>query len=157
MQLEFDASSQAGTFVGDVLEEGLGNPEHPGRTRGVGSLVPHKYGLSQALEAKRERKRARKAAEEQRKREEFKQEILRDLRAEWILTPRQEQPAAPSPAAPSPGARRSSQGSIDRPSVHEETTSTFPCDDIEVFFVYLVKLLHIRLFQARWLRLGILM
>jgi hypothetical protein len=41
--VDCDAQKQEGTFSGDVLIEGLG-PEHPGRTRGVSSIVPWKTG-----------------------------------------------------------------------------------------------------------------
>src|SRR3954463_558641 len=59
---EYFAASAAGTFVPDrennELTEALGNPEHPGRTRGTAGSVPWKYGFPDAGGYKsRERKR----------------------------------------------------------------------------------------------------
>ena len=51
----------------DILTKDLGNKEHPGQTRGIGSKVPWKKGFPQDLHRYKCRKNA-----EQRRIEEFK-------------------------------------------------------------------------------------
>ena len=110
--------------MGDVLAKGLGNPEHGGRTRAVGSYAQWKYGRGKTKDDKRERKRL--------KQEEaianMKKEILKDLLASinCVCTP-----PAPNPAE----VRRSSCGSR---VVAPLQTDDRPCDRIEVH-----KLQHI--------------
>src|SRR3954447_9560398 len=67
---EYFAASTKGTFVpdrdNDELTEALGNPEHPGRTRGTAGFVPWKYGFPAAGGYKcRERKRKKEPSEMQ--------------------------------------------------------------------------------------------
>ena len=64
------AKTAEGTFVpdreNDELTEALGNPEHPGRTRGTSGSVPWKYGFPDAGGYKsRERKRKKELSEMQ--------------------------------------------------------------------------------------------
>src|SRR4051812_50214761 len=62
---EYFTASTKGTFVpdreNDELTEVLGNPEHPGRTRGTSGSVPWKYGF---LDAGGYRSRERKRKKE---------------------------------------------------------------------------------------------
>src|SRR3954469_1623564 len=64
------AKTAKGTFIpdreNDELTEALGNPEHPGRTRGTSGSVPWKYGFPDAGAYKsRERKRKKELNEMQ--------------------------------------------------------------------------------------------
>lgn len=58
--MDLDEQRQEGTFSGDVLEKGLGNIEHSGRTRGVGVFAPWRTGRNWTLEDKRQCKKAKK-------------------------------------------------------------------------------------------------
>lgn len=102
-----------------MLSEGLGNPEHGGRTRAVSSYALWKYGRDKTKDDKRERKRLKQAQALA----DLKKEILKELRAELRAA---ECPS--SPPAPNTELRRSSCGSRVAPAP----------DDIEVH-----KLQHI--------------
>lgn len=121
--MKIDAQKQAGTFQGDVLVEGLGNPEHPGRTRGVGAFAPWKTGRNWTLENKRECKRARQALYDENLRKKFKDEILAEIRAELVETG-----ALPPVLIDDP--RRSSCAS--RVAATAGTDASYPCDHIKV-------------------------
>ena len=97
----------------DILTTALGNPEHPGRTRGLGSDVPWDVGFHETKEEYERMMRARRsqtqsqttqtdhAAMEERIRAEVSrqvEQIKEELRAQFAL----------AAAASSPGARRSS-------------------------------------------------
>ena len=60
LQERLEKEQLLGTFTGDVLTTALGNPEHSGRTRGVGSFAPWKTGRNWTLEDKHASKKAKK-------------------------------------------------------------------------------------------------
>ena len=68
---KIQAQVTQGSFVpdreNDILMKALGNKEHPGRTRGIGSKVPWKKGFPNDFYKYKSRRNA-----EQRRREEFK-------------------------------------------------------------------------------------
>ena len=69
-----------GTFTGDVLAKALGNPEHSGRTSGVGSFAPWKIGRNWTLEDKRACKKAKKEQYEVELHANFLADIMGKLR-----------------------------------------------------------------------------
>ena len=100
------------SWTHDILTTALGNPEHPGRTRGIGSEVPWGVYFRETKEEYERRMRARRsqtqsqttqmdgAAMEERIRAEVSrqvEQIKEELRAQFAL----------AAAASSPGARRS--------------------------------------------------
>lgn len=79
--------------------EVLGNPKHPGRTRGVEIFAPWKYARNHCLQEKREKKKAKKKAGEDEKLEDFKESsLLQSLRTELLGGG----PASPAPAPAAP-------------------------------------------------------
>ena len=118
IQVGKDKEYQEGTLTGDVLTHGLGNPEHGGRTRAVGTYAQWKYGRDKTKDDKRERKRLK----QEEAIAQMKKDILADLKASLNCVC--------SPAALNTEVRRSSCGSrVVAPLLQ---TDDCPCDRIEV-------------------------
>ena len=79
--MKWDEKRQVGTFDGDVLEAGLGNPEHSGRTRGVGVFAPWKTCRNWTKDDKRQCKQARKELYEKNLRDSIKADIVVEIKA----------------------------------------------------------------------------
>src|SRR6266498_3489739 len=115
---EIQAQVTQGSFMpdreNDLLMKALGNKEHPGQTRGIGSKVPWKMGFPQDLYRYKSRRNA-----EQRRLEEYKA-AFEQMYEEKKRKEREEQEALVSPTV------RSSVGSIDQ----AEPFGKFPVDSI---------------------------
>ena len=94
----------------DILTKALGNPEHGGRTRGVGSIVPWKIGLP-AYGAQYKKCKVSRAAKEAKLKEELKAELSVEFNARFYERLSQEvqrirlefqQAGAPFPQPPIP-------------------------------------------------------
>ena len=107
-----------GSFVPDrehdILTKALGNPEHPGRTRGFGSKVPWKKGFPQDAHRYKSRRNT-----EQRRWEEYKA-VFEQMYDEKKRKEREEQETLRTPLVPS------SAGSVDQ----AEPFGMFPVDSI---------------------------
>ena len=123
--MDKDKEHQEGTFTGDVLAKGLGNPEHGGRTRVVGSYAQWKYVRDKTKDDKRKRIRLK----QEEAIADMKKELLKELLASINCVC---SPPAPNPAE----VRRSSCGS--RVFAPHLQTDECPCDRLEVH-----KLQHI--------------
>ena len=121
--MDFDAKRQVGTFNGDVLEAGLGNKEHSGRTRGVGVVAPWKTGRNWTKDDKRQFKKARKELYEKNLRDNIKAEIVAELSAMYPSL---------QLTMPSPGPRPSSCTASQEVTPTTDTDTINPCDTIEV-------------------------
>ena|SRR5438105_3420402 len=86
----------------DILTKVLGNKEHLGRTRGIGSKVPWKKGFPEDLYRYKSRRNS-----EQRRLEEFKA-VFEQMYKEKKRKEREEQEASATAAVPS------SAGSVDQ-------------------------------------------
>ena len=105
-----------------MLEKGLGNPEHSGRTRGVGVFASWRTGRNWGLEDKRRCKKAKKELYEKQLREHILKDVASQISANYPnlqLT------------IPSPSPYRSSCASREvTPTT--DTDMIHPCDNIEV-------------------------
>src|SRR6266498_2612097 len=112
---EIQAQVSEGSFVPDrehdILTKALGNPEHPGRTRGFGSKVPWKKGFPQDAHRYKSHRNAK-----QRRWEEYKA-AFKEMYEEKKRKEREEQENLAVP---------SSAGSVDQ----EEPFGKFPMDSI---------------------------
>ena len=97
----------------DILTQALGNKEHPGRTRGIGSKVPWKMGFPQVYRYKSRRNAV------QRRLEEYKA-AFEQMYDEKKRKEREEQQTLGTPLIPS------SAGSVDQ----AEPFGMFPVDSI---------------------------
>src|SRR5438045_2433353 len=115
---EIQVQVTQGSFVpdreNDILTQALGNKEHSGRTRGIGSKVPWKKGFPQDLYRYKFRRNA-----EQKRLEEYKA-AFEQMYDEKKRKEREEQEALVSPTV------RSSAGSVDQ----AEPFGKFPVDSI---------------------------
>src|SRR6266508_4176272 len=115
---EIQAQVTQGSFVpdreNDILTQALGNKEHLGRTRGIGSKVPWKMGFPQDLYRYKSRRNV-----EQRRLEEYKA-AFEQIYEEKKRKEQEEQEALVSPTV------RSSAGSVDQ----AEPFGKFPVDSI---------------------------
>src|SRR5438128_6205313 len=100
---EIQAQVTQGSFVtdreNDILTKALGNKEHPGQTRGIGSKVPWKKGFPQDLYKYKSRRNS-----EQRRMEEFQEGVkaaFEQMYEEKKMKEREEQVALATPAIPS--------------------------------------------------------
>nr|ABA98675.1 transposon protein, putative, CACTA, En/Spm sub-class [Oryza sativa Japonica Group] len=136
--VELNAERQASQEVSsqkredDILTKALGNEEHRGRTRGIGSNVPWKFGFPQyAWQYKKHKlSKAQKAARiKAQLREELKEELREELTAEPLgMEARMEArirdrstDATPGPVVQvSPTQRRSSCASTETPAEQPE-------------------------------------
>ena len=83
----------------DILTKALGNKEHPGRTRGIGSKVPWKKGFQQDLNKYKSRRNT-----EQRRMQEFQEGVkaaFEQMYEEKKRKEREEQEALVTPMVPS--------------------------------------------------------
>src|SRR6266508_2033959 len=103
---QIQAQVTEGSFVPnrehDILTKALGNPEHPGRTRGKGSKVPWKKGFPQDAHRYKSRRNA-----EQRRWEEYKA-AFEQMYDEKKRKEQEEQETLRTPLVPS------SAGSVDQ-------------------------------------------
>ena len=113
-----------GTFTGDVLATALGNLEHSGRTRGVGSFAPWKTGRNWTLEDKRASKKAKKEQHEAEFRAKIVADILGQLRRGELHT-LEKQPSVDK--IPSSCASQAAATIATGPS--------YRCDNIEVYII----------------------
>lgn len=141
-QIEKDGEVISGSWVperaeNDALTAALGNPEHSGRTRGVGHLVGWKKGLQ--LEGKRKRRKSRNdeliqeiksqmeddyKQQRQRDQEENRERFqMLELEIAYLKSQRQ----AEAPETGSPGIRKSSCASACDPDC---------LDDLQVMYIY---------------------
>ena len=120
---ELIAQTEAGTFVpdreNDELTMALGNPEHPGRTRGTAGSLPWKHGFPDAGGYKsRERKRKQEQSE------------IQNLHARvQALEERHRADEATLEATP-PSQRRSSVASTEVIAQPDLMASRYPVDEI---------------------------
>ena len=116
----------------DLLTVALGNPEHPGRTRGVGVAVPWREGFPETEEEYERRKAAKRSQTQSttttRDSEDLERRIQEEVRrqVEAFKEEFRAQLALSNAAMASPGNIRSSCASA------EEQGETYPCDTISV-------------------------
>ena len=113
---------QQGIYNGDVLEAGLGNPEHSGRTRGVGVYAPWKTGRNWTKDDKRQCKKATKELYEKNLRQSIVAEVLGELKAMY--------PGMPMPSLAPPPPSTCTDSREVTPTTDRDTIN--PCDTIEV-------------------------
>jgi hypothetical protein len=111
----------------DELTLALQNPEHPGRTRGYGT-VPWKLGFPQYVDSYRSRQR-RKAEEDARFQDRISTEVARQVQI--AIASLSQQSGLPPTAADvaSPSLRKSSCASTEHPNVSDKQ---YPVDEIDV-------------------------